>query len=235
MKVLVTGASGGIGETVAIALAMEGASVAIAARRETELRRVARNIKAMGGSVTILPTDLRDRKQILSMIEDSVAELGGLDVLVNNAGVGHWEAIADAEIDKWRDEVEVNLLAPMYATRFAVDVMLKQLSGHVVVVSSLAGRFPGPGYPGYTASKSGLNAFTDSVLYDLSSKGIRVTLIEPGEVDTAMQSEEDRGSGKFLEPEDIADAIIFALTRPKHVCVSNIALVRSSMPEEGAA
>lgn len=230
--ILVTGASSGIGEAVARAAAERGASVAISARTTSRLETLASEIEAMEYSVKILPTDLRDRAQIREMIEGTIDAFGGLDVLVNNAGVGHWKAISDADIDRWQDEIEVNLLASMYATRFAIEFMLKKQTGHIVFVSSLSGRFPGPEYPSYTASKAGLNAFADSIMLDLRRKGIKVTLIEPGAVDTAMQDENERGLDNFLYPFDVADAVVYALTRPDHVCISNIAMLRSGNTEE---
>jgi NADP-dependent 3-hydroxy acid dehydrogenase YdfG len=224
---LVTGASSGIGEATARALANAGVLVGLAARRTSELKRIGKDIEATGGKVLILPSDLRDQTQIHAIIAETVNTLGGIDILVNNAGVGYWDAIADVEIDNWRNELEINLLGAMVTTRLAISVMLKQRSGHIVTVSSLAGRSPGPGWPGYSTSKAGLNSFTNSILYDqnLREHGIRVTLIEPGAVDTPMQADEERGTGKYLDPEDVADTIIYAVSRPKHVCVSNIALL----------
>jgi NADP-dependent 3-hydroxy acid dehydrogenase YdfG len=222
---VVTGASSGIGEATAKALANAEVRVGLAARRSSELQRVAEDIEAKGGHALILPTDLRQQDQISAMLEKTVDAFGRLDILVNNAGVFQWEPISNADIDQWQKEIEVNLLAAMYASRFAVDIMLKQGSGHIVTVSSLAGRYPGPGWPGYSASKAGANHFTTSILYDLMKQDIRVTLIEPGEVDTPMQPDEERGLGKFLHPEDVADAILFAVSRPRHVGVSNIQLI----------
>lgn len=105
--------------------------------------------------------------------------------------------------------------------------MRRQGSGHIVFVSSLAGRFPGPGHPSCAAGKAGPNVFADPVMLDLRSKGIKVTLIERAEVDTPMQGDEDRGRDKFLHASDVADAIVFSLTRPARVCISDIALLRS--------
>ena len=221
---IVTGASSGIGETTAKALAQEGVKVGLSARREKELERVAAEIEQQGGTALVLPTDLRQRDQISAMVDRTVATFGTLDILINNAGFGHWEPIANADIDAWQNEIELNLQGVMYTTRYAVDIMLKQSSGHIINVSSLAGRNPGPGWPGYSASKWGLTGFSLSIGRDLSKKGIRVTLIEPGEVDTPMQDEEDRAKGHFLAPEDIANAILYALTQPSNVCIMSIQL-----------
>lgn len=222
---LVTGASSGIGKATAKALADVGVLVGLASRRTEELEMLADDIKAMGGRVVVIPTDLRNEDQIASMVATTLQTFGGLDILVNNAGVGHWKPVADADPDEWRRELEVNLLGLMNVTRIATKAMLKQGSGHIVNVSSLSGRYAGPGWPGYSASKFGVNGFTESILYDLRENGIRVTLIEPGAVDAPMQSDADRESGRFLNPEDVADAIIYAVSRPEHVCISDIQLL----------
>lgn len=221
---LVTGASSGIGEATAKLLALAGVKVGLSARRPSELERVAAEIEAQGGTALVLPTDLRQRDQITSMVDKTEAAFGSLDILINNAGFGHWEPIASADPEAWQNEIELNLQGTMFATRCAVDVMLAQGSGHIINVSSLAGRNPGPGWPGYAASKWGLTGFTLSIQRDLPQKGIRVTLIEPGAVDTPMQDEEDRGLGKFLDPEDVAEAILYALKQPAHVCISSVQL-----------
>lgn len=225
---IVTGASSGIGESTAKALALAGVKVGLSARRLSELERVSLEIEEKGGTALVLPTDLRQQEQISAMIDKTIKTFGTLDILINNAGFGHWEPIANADIEAWRNEIELNLQATMFAARFAVDVMLKQGSGHIINVSSLAGRNPGPGWPGYSASKWGLTGFSLSISRDLPQKGIRVTLIEPGAVDTPMQNEEDRGTGKFLNPEDVTNSILFALSQPPHVCIESIQLFSTS-------
>lgn len=225
---IVTGASSGIGEFTAKALAQAGVKVGLSARRSSELERVSADIEAQGGTSLVLPTDLRERDQIATMIERTTKTFGGLDILINNAGFGHWEPIVSADIDAWQNEIELNLQGAMFATRFAVDVMIEQGSGHIVNVSSLAGRNPGPGWPGYSASKWGLTGFSLSIARDLPKKGIRVTLIEPGAVDTPMQDEEYQGTEDFLKPEDVTQSILYALNQPPHVCISSIQLFSAS-------
>ena len=224
---VVTGASSGIGRATAKALAVEGVRVGLAARTEAKLETLAAEIEAEGGEAIILPTDVRDRDQIAVMLATTQAAFGRLDILINSAGVGHWQAIADADAAEWQREIEVNLLGLMYATRIAVATMLEQGSGHIVNVSSLSGRYPGPGGPGYTTSKWGVSGFTESIRRDpdLRQRGIRVTLIETGRVNTPMQPDEDRESMRMLEPEDVAEAIIYALSRPEHVSVWSFQLV----------
>lgn len=222
--VLVTGASSGIGRATAIALADEGARVAVAARSTGKLAALADEIETTGGEALVCTTDVTDGEQVGAAVDATRDAFGGLDVLVNSAGVGHWgrEGVADGDLEAWRTEIAVNLVGVMNATKCAATVMLEQGSGHLVNVSSLSGQFPTPDFPGYAASKWGLTGFTQSVLYDLRDAGIRVTLVEPGEVDTPMQPEEAREAGKFLAPEDVADAIRYAVTRPARVMVSEI-------------
>lgn len=227
---IVTGASSGIGRSTASALAAEGVRVVLAARSTAKLETLAAEIAADGGEAIILPTDVRDRDQIAAMIEKAHKTFGRLDILVNNAGVGYWKSIADADPDEWHREMEVNLLGLMNATHAALALMLEQGNGHIVNVSSMIGRYPGPGGPGYTTSKWGVSGFTESIRRDpdLRQHCIRVTLIEPGEVDTPMQPDEDRESMRMLDPEDVADAIVYAVSRPEHVCVCALQLVPTS-------
>lgn len=222
---LITGASSGIGAATAVALAKEGAFVALAARRNDRLLALADEIEQQGGQAQVITTDMRDTRQVTKMVETAIARWGRLDILVNNAGVGYWESVLNADPDEWRREVEVNLIGPMFATRAAVPAMVEQGGGHVVNVSSLAARFAGPGWAGYAASKAGLNIFSESVLADLGERGLRVTLIETGEVATEMQSEQEQAAMPMLRAPDVADVILFALTRPAHVCVNNIQLI----------
>lgn len=224
---LVTGASSGVGAATAVSLAREGALVALAARRVERLLAVAIDIEQLGGQAHVIQTDLRDTKQVTNMVKQAVARWGRLDILVNNAGVGYWDSVRDADPEDWRNEVDVNLLGPMFATKAAIPTMVAQGTGHFVNVSSLAARYSGPAWAGYTASKAGLNMFSGSVLADLAESGVRVTLIETAEVATEMQSDEEIAAMRMLRAEDVAGAIIFALTRPPGVCVNNIQMVPS--------
>lgn len=228
---LVTGASSGIGWATAQALAREGAWVALAARRREKLDELVTAIESEGRGALALPTDVRDREQVVRMVEQAHEAFGRLDILVNNAGVGYWErlGIVEGALDEWQDQLEANLLGLMVGTHAAAQKMAAQGSGHIVNVSSLAGRFPYPQTPAYVVSKAGVNTFSESSRRDLARHGIRVTLVEPGEVATPIQPAEDLASKQMLTPEDVADAILYAVTRPPYVCVNDIALV--SLPK----
>ena len=229
---VVTGASSGIGRATALALAIEGATVSLAARRVDRLDALVEEIGSTGGTAKAIPTDMRDQQQITAMVESTRSAFGRIDILVNSAGVGHWNALGEATLEDLRDEIEVNLLGLMTATRLVLPVMQEQGSGDIVIVSSLSGRGPGPGWPGYTASKWGLTGFSESIRRDLRDKRIRVTLIEPGEVATEMQTEDEIAAQRMLEAEDVAGAIVYAVTRPPHVCIGDIQLF--SIPDPPA-
>lgn len=226
---VVTGASTGIGRATARTLAEAGARVGLAARRSTELETLAGEIEASGGDSLVLPTDVRDREQVESMIATARDAFGGLDVVVNNAGVGHWEreGVVEGDLDEWRTEIEVNLLGVMYGTQFAAAVMREQGTGDIVNVGSVSDHRPSPRWPSYVASKYGVRGFTESAFRDLRADGIRVTEISPGVVATPIQPEEDLESKPMLEPEDVADAILYAVSRPEHVCVNDLTITRS--------
>lgn len=226
---LVTGASSGIGRATAEALAVEGAQVGLAARSTAELETLADEIESNGGDSLVLPTDVRDREAVEAMVTQTQETFDGLDIMVNNAGVGHWEreGIVNGDLAEWQAEIEVNLLGLMYATHFAASIMLAQGSGDIVNIGSGSGRHPFPQWPSYVASKYGVRGFTESALRDLRNEGIRVTHISPGEVETAMQPEEDVESMQMLDPEDVADAIVYAVSRPDHVCINDLMIIPS--------
>jgi NADP-dependent 3-hydroxy acid dehydrogenase YdfG len=228
----VTGASSGIGAATAVALARDGASVALLARRVDRLEAVAADIARAGGNAQVVPVDVRDGELLSEAVDEVARRWGRLDILVNNAGVGYWQRTVDANPADWRHEVEVNLVAPMFATSAAIPHMLDRGSGHIVNVSSLASRGPGPSWAGYAASKAGLNIFSESVQADLRGNGIKVTLVETGEVATEMQSDDDIASMTMLLADDVADAILYALTRPRHVCVADIQMFARSRASE---
>ena len=235
---LVTGASSGIGEATARALADAGARLAILARRAERLERLAREI---GSETLVLEADVGDPEQARTAVERTVAELGRLDTLVNNAGVMLLGPIAGADTEDWRRMMGVNVLGLMYATHAALPLMKAQGSGHVVNVSSVAGRTARAGSGGYNASKWGVGAFSESLRQEVYKDKIRVTVIEPGAVATELTGHITHPEAKQqvqafvqgmtpLESEDIAAAIVYAVTQPPRVNVNEI-LVRPTDQE----
>lgn len=219
---VVIGASTGIGRATAKALADEGVEVALAARTTSKLEAVAAEIEDDGGDALVAPVDVRDPEQVRQVFETVEDHFGSVDISVNSAGVGYWKPIREIEPEEWQHEVEVNLLGLMNATRCAATTMLEQGFGHIVNVSSISACFPNPEYPGYTATKYGVSGFTKSAHVALRDEGIRVTLIEPGTVDTPIHPDEYRERARTLDPEDVADTVVFSLDQPEHVCVSNV-------------
>lgn len=234
---LVTGASSGIGEATALALAAEGATVAIAARRLDRLEDLARRIQDNGGKVLAIALDVAEEKQVNKAIETIQSELGRIDILVNNAGVMLLSAVDGADTKEWRQMVDVNLLGLMYATHAVLPVMKTQGGGHIVNISSVAGRFSFTNCAVYNATKFGVNGFSDALRQEVSRDKIRVTIVEPGVVDTELTTHittkeiKEREQKRLqtitaLQSDDIADAIVYAVTQKPHVNVNEI-LVRT--------
>lgn len=238
---LVTGASSGIGEAAAIALAEEGSAVAIAARRKDRLDDLAERISAMGRRALVIETDVTDEEQANSMVERTVEQLGRLDTLVNNAGVMLLGPILDAPTEEWRRMVHLNLLGLLYCTHAALPHLLESAGrdprevADVVNVSSVAGRVARLGSGVYNATKWGVVAFSESLRQEVTSRHVRVTIVEPGAVMTELAShlrpeileEQARNfeGTELMRSEDIAQAIVFAVSRPRHVAVNEM-LVR---------
>lgn len=229
--VIVTGASSGIGAATARALADEGANVALAARRADRLEALADEIDAGPGEALVVPTDVTDREAVGDLVETTVEAFGGLDVLVNNAGVMLLQRVADADRDDWRTMVEVNLLGLMHASKAALPHL--RGGGDIVQVSSVAGRTTSETAAGYNATKWGVNGFTDALRKEESENGVRTTLIEPGAVDTELQEhipddevrQRIEGWVESMQPlvaEDIAAGVLYAVGQPRHVNVNEL-------------
>ena len=234
---VVTGASSGIGAATAKALAGEGYAVALAARREERINELCDEISSAGGRALAVPTDVADESSARALIETTKQELGSVDVLVNNAGVMLLGPILGAEIEHWQRMVNVNVLGLLYCTHAALPIMQEQGGGHIVNVSSVAGRVARLGSGVYNATKWGVGAFSESLRQEGVMYNVRVTIIEPGFVDTELQGHNEHPMvveniektmeeiGKVLEPGDIANAIVYAVQQPEHVSINEV-LVR---------
>src|SRR3982751_693328 len=184
----IAGAWSGIGEATAVALAGEGAAVAIGARREDRLSSLASRIEGDGGRASALPVDVADEESARSFVTEAHSQLGGLDILVNNAGVMLLGPVEGAPTDQWRTMVDVNLLGLLYCTHAALPLMREAGRGHIVNVSSVAGRTANAGSAVYNLTKFGVGAFSEGLRQEVTGSGIRVTIIEPGYVETELQS-----------------------------------------------
>ncbi|MDB5071968.1 MAG: Short-chain alcohol dehydrogenase [Candidatus Eremiobacteraeota bacterium] len=243
---LVTGASSGIGEATALALAGEGAKVAVAARRRDRLEALAEKIRSAGGEALAIEADITDEDQAKRAVEETVARFGRLDTLVNNAGVMLLGPIANADVNEWRRMLDLNVSALMYCTNAALPHLLRAAESEprrvadLVNVSSVAGRAARLGAGVYNASKFAVGAFSESLRQEVTRKHVRVALIEPGMVATELQShnrpeilDQLRKGNPVenpLQPSDIADAIVYVVTRPRHVGINEV-LIRPTEQE----
>ncbi len=235
--VAVTGASSGIGEATALACAAAGAAVALAARRADRIQALAERITADGGRAIAIPTDVADENQAGTFVARANSELGRLDVLVNNAGVMLLGPIENAPTEEWRRMIDANVYGVLYCTHAALPLMRAQGSGHIVNVSSVAGRIARAGSGVYNLTKFGVGAFSESLRQEGVGMGVRVTTIEPGAVATELPGHNrpevlEQMAKRFagvtpLAPEDIAGAILYAIGQPANVSVNEV-LVRPS-------
>jgi NADP-dependent 3-hydroxy acid dehydrogenase YdfG len=235
---LVTGASSGIGEATARALAAHGAAVAVAARRRDRLEALVAAIEADGGRALAIEADLTDQQQAIEAVERTVAELGRLDTVINNAGVMLLGPVVGAPIEEWDRSVALNVNALLYVAHAAVPHLLRAAEdgprriADLVNVSSVAGRRATTGSGVYNATKFAVNAFTESLRQEITQRHVRVSVIEPGAVDTELrthlrdeireQTERMFAEIERLKAEDIADAIGYIVTRPWHVAINEV-------------
>jgi clavulanate-9-aldehyde reductase len=229
---LVTGASSGIGSAVAVALARAGAQVAVAARRRSRLDALLAQIETEGGKALAVDLDVTDEGQCQDAVTRCVAQFGSLDLLVNNAGVMLLGPIEGADTSDWRRMIDTNVLGVMYLTRAALPHVLAA-RGTVVQISSVDGRTAGPLTGGYNASKWAVNAFSESLRQEVTTRGVRVVVIEPGATATDLATHitheptkqavaEFSRSLRPLQPEDVAAATLYAVSQPAHVAVNEV-------------
>lgn len=233
----ITGASSGIGEATALALADAGAAVALGARRLDRIEALAERIGSAGGRAIAYEVDVTDEQAANAFVDATHERLGGLDVLVNNAGVMLLGPVAEADTGQWRQMVEVNLLGLLYCTHAALPLMTEGGGGHIVNLSSVAGRHARAGAAVYNMTKFGVTAFSEALRQEALHSNVRVTCVEPGFVETELQGHNKSAVirqgvkkmreqiGAVLQAEDIADAIRYAVCQPEHVSINEV-LVR---------
>lgn len=230
---VVTGASSGIGEATALALAREGAHVVAAARRMDRLADLQKKIELKGGDCLCLQADVQDEVQCRKMIADAEAKHHRVDILVNNAGVMLLSPIIDADTNDWRRMINTNVLGLMYCTLAVLPGMKSRKSGHIVQISSVAGRTARPNIGAYNASKWAVNGFSEALRQEVHMDGIRVTVVEPGVVRTelrehitnaAVREDHEKWASSMtqLESEDVAAAIVYAVTAPERANINEI-------------
>lgn len=220
---VITGASSGIGKGIALKLSNEGATVVLVARDEKKLDQVSTELRKAGAkNYEIISADVTNREDIDRAVQQAVEEFGKVDILVNSAGQMKSSAITEGEVQAWDDMIDVNLKGTLYAINAVMPHFQQQQSGHIVNIASISGFEVTKSSVLYSATKAAVHAITQGLEKELAKTGIRSTSISPGMVDTAMTSDTDWGSRKMLEPKDIANAVVYALTQPSHVNVNEI-------------
>jgi NADP-dependent 3-hydroxy acid dehydrogenase YdfG len=239
---VVTGASSGIGEATVRALAAEGAAVVAGARRKERLDELVERVSRDGGGEAIaVECDVTDEEQAHDLVRRAVEEFGSIDILVNNAGVMLLSTVGKSLSDQWRAMFEVNVMGLLYATDAAIGQMKEQGSGHLVNISSVAGRKVTRDSSGvYAGTKHAVNAISEGLRQELLEDNIRVSIVGPGAVDTELPdhiTDEEAREGlsglmnlERLQAEDIADAIVYAVTQPERVSVNEILIRPTQQP-----
>jgi hypothetical protein len=246
--VIITGASSGIGEATARAVAAEGAQVVLAARRLGRLERIAADIAGAGGSAIAVACDVTERAAVRKLIDTAVERFGRIDVLINNAGVMPLAPLAQCRLDEWDQMIDINIKGMLYGIGFVLPIMLSQKSGHIVNVSSVAGRRLFPNGAVYCGTKHAVHAISEGLRGELAEQGmtdgnrIRVTVIAPGVVETELQEtiNDDRTRagmaayammiGEPLSSDDVARSIVFALQSPEHVSFNELLMRPTRQP-----
>jgi NADP-dependent 3-hydroxy acid dehydrogenase YdfG len=222
MKVIVTGASKGIGRGIARILGARGCVLGLTARSVELLSQLEEEIRAEGGVATSAACDLRDAEKTEQAISKLIEELEGVDGLINNAGVVVRKDAASLSIEEWRSMVDTNLNGLFYATKAVLPRMIRQGHGHIVNISSISGYQPLAGGSGYAATKFAVTGFSESLFHEVRHHGIKVTTVFPGSVETESHRHAGDESEWRLKPEEVGEAVHSVLTTRRENCISRV-------------
>ncbi|TLU85539.1 SDR family oxidoreductase [Staphylococcus aureus] len=217
---VVTGAGSGIGEAIATLLHEEGAKVVLAGRNKDKLQNVANQLAQ--DSVKVVPTDVTNKEEVDELMKIAQQTFGGLDIVINSAGQMLSSKITDYQVDEWDSMIDVNIKGTLYTAQTALPTMLEQSSGHLINIASISGFEVTKSSTIYSATKAAVHTITQGLEKELAKTGVKVTSISPGMVDTAITAAYNPSDRKKLDPQDIAEAVLYALTQPKHVNVNEI-------------
>jgi NADP-dependent 3-hydroxy acid dehydrogenase YdfG len=221
MKVLITGASKGIGKGIATHLGRTGFQVGLIARNGEELEQVAEQIRSEGGTAEYAVCDLRNSRQAEEAFPELISKLGGVDALINNAGLVIRKSVFDIGLEEWQAMVDTNLNGLFYATRQVLPALKKQGSGHLINISSISGRVPLPGGSGYAATKYAVTGFTESVYQEVRDFGIKVSVVFPGSVDSESHRHDAAEDTSWkVRPEEVGEACESLLRTAPGTCIS---------------
>ncbi|MBA3765879.1 MAG: SDR family oxidoreductase [Acidobacteria bacterium] len=231
---IVTGGTKGIGRAIAEALVREGAGVCISARHEDEIERAVSELGELGeGEVTGAVCDVRDYEEVKALIAHTVAELGGVDILINNAGIGLFASVEELSPEDFRAVLETNLFGVFYCCHEAIPQMKRRGGGYIINISSLAGVNAHPQMAAYNASKFGLNGFSEALMQEVRHDGIKVSYIMPGSVNTNFGGQEPSTEKSWeLQPADIAQTVLDLLHHPERSLPSRVEIRPSKPPKK---
>lgn len=233
-RAVVTGSTKGIGLAVARALVQEGVNLVVSSRTPSDIDQAVGSLAASGSSKVLgKACDIRHPEQVEELIRFCVEQLGGLEILINNAGIGIFKKVEAMTVTEWRDTVATNLDAVFYACRFAIPEMKKAGGGFIINISSLAGKNAFPGGAAYNASKFALTGFSEALMQEVRYDDIRVAYVMPGSVDTWFSGGPPGGGESWkLSAADVADVVIDTLKRHPRCLTSRIEM-RPSKPKKG--
>ncbi|HDZ5513878.1 TPA: SDR family oxidoreductase [Staphylococcus aureus] len=217
---VVTGAGSGIGEAIATLLHEEGAKVVLAGRNKEKLQNVANQLSQ--DNVKVVPTDVTNKEEVDELIKIAQQTFGSLDIVINSAGQMLSSKITDYQVDEWDSMIDVNIKGTLYTAQAALPTMLEQSSGHLINIASISGFEVTKISTIYSATKAAVHTITQGLEKELAKTGVNVTSISPGMVDTAITAAYNPSDRKKLDPQDIAEAVLYALTQPSHVNVNEI-------------
>ncbi|WP_319592817.1 SDR family oxidoreductase [Salicibibacter halophilus] len=230
---MITGASSGIGEATAISLAKKGAKIVLGARRKERLEDIAGNITKMGGQAVFYQTDVTSRSDVEGLAAFTIEKFGQIDVWINNAGIMQLSFLDKLKVDEWDRMIDVNVKGVLYGIAADLPVMEKEKGGHIINISSVAGRRVGIAGSVYSGTKFAVRAITEGLRQELSPRfNIRTTLISPGSVETelretisdkdALKMLNEREIESRLQPEDIVNAIVYTIQQPDYASVNEV-------------
>lgn len=224
---LITGAGRGIGRAIAIAFAQEGIHVGLVGRTLENLQQVKEELKPYNVNVAIAAADVADLDSITAAVESVRGELGAIDILINNAGIGKFGGFMELTPEEWTNIIDVNVKGVYYTTRAVLPEMMERNTGDIINISSTAGQKGAPLTSAYTASKAAVNGLTESLMLEVRKKNIRVTALTPSTVATDMAVElklTDGNPDKVMQPEDLADLIVAQLKLHPRVLLKHAGL-----------
>ena len=231
---IVTGGTKGIGRCIAEALVRAGANVCISARHDVEIERTLRELGEFGArDVAGVACDVRNHEEVKALVAFASAEFGGLDILINNAGVGLFASVEEMPPEDFRAILETNLFGVYYCCHEAIPLMKQRGGGYIINISSLAGANPHPQMAAYNASKFGLNGFSEALMQEVRHDGIKVSYIMPGSVNTEFGGDEpSEGKNWQLQPDDVARVVLDLLHHDERSLPSRVEIRPSKPPRK---